>query len=720
MSTSLPIDSALPANRLAHSTSPYLQQHAHNPVDWFEWGPEALERARRDNKPIFLSIGYSACHWCHVMAHESFENPDIAAVMNRHFVNVKVDREERPDLDEIYMQATMLFNQGQGGWPMSVWLTPDLKPFYAGTYFPPQSRWNRPGFKELCERIGELWGARHGELMQSADEAASLLQRSLTAGSQDETGAVPALSLEHLDYTVQLLARLFDAEKGGISGGGTNKFPPSMAMDLMLRWHRRTARVADPTGELARRRDTVLNRVTVTLDRMAAGGIYDHLGGGICRYSTDVDWLVPHFEKMLYDQALVSRIYLDGHLATRKPLYARIAREVFDYVIGDLQSPEGGFFSTRDADSQGVEGKYYVWTRTEVLEALGKEDGALFCSFYDVSDAGNWDDPHAPGVAKNVLHVAHDLETCARLNNIEPAELDRRLSRSRSRLLDVRSMRVAPQRDEKILAEWNGLMIASLARGSAVLNDRRFADAAVRAAEFILSKQYRNGRLHRSYRDGRTLEMAFLTDYACMIEGLIELYEATFEKRWLDAALELNATAIRLFHDENAGGFHFTASDHERLIARTKDVRDSAVPSGNSVHLMNLLRLSVMTGDGSLRKLAERSMQCFAATVLSGPAASERFLSAVEFALSGPVEVAIVGNPDDPRTTALLRTIHETYLPNRVLMLSSPDRPDGAPLSPLLQNRSLVSGAPAAFVCRNYACKRPATTPEQLAAQLRE
>jgi len=696
-------------NRLIDATSPYLLQHAHNPVDWHEWGPAALDRANQQDKPIFLSIGYAACHWCHVMAHESFENEEIAAVMNKHFINIKVDREERPDLDEIYMQATMILNQGHGGWPMSVWLTPDRRPFFAGTYFPPTSKWGRPGFKELCERIGELWRTRRNAIEADAERLTSAVARSLRTTTDVDT----PLTLDVIDRTVTMLAGAFDHDRGGIISGGSNKFPPSMALDLFLRTIAR-----DGTDEPTRRE--LLELVNLTLDRMARGGIYDQLGGGIHRYSTDVDWLVPHFEKMLYDQALVSRIYIDAYQFTGKPLYARIACEIFDYVIDDLQSPEGGFCSTRDADSEGEEGKYYVWTRHEIIEVLGREDGELFCSYYDVSDSGNWNDPHAPGVAKNILHVPRDLETVAKLNKIDPQKLEKRLAASRRKLLDVRRKRVPPGLDNKILAEWNGLMIASLARGGAAFNEKKYVEAAAKAADFVLTRQYEDGRLLRAYRNGRRLEAAFLTDYASMIDGLIELYEATFDRRWLDRAIELNTAAIEHFFDEQSGGFFFTADGHEQLIARSKDIRDSATPSGNSVQLMNLLRLSVMLGDETLRRPAEETMNHFAGQIIRSPGTGERFLAAVEFALAGPVELAVVGAASNPRTQALLRKINSTYVPNRVLLLSNLADAGKNVDSPLLQNRPLVGGHPAVYVCRNYTCQRPATTPTELESQLRQ
>ena len=690
-------------NRLIDAASPYLLQHAHNPVDWYQWGPEALERARKEDKPIFLSIGYSACHWCHVMEKESFENEEIAALMNKLFVCIKVDREERPDLDEIYMRATTTLNRGQGGWPMSVWLTPELKPFAAGTYFPPTSRWGRPGFKDICEKIGQAWLTEREKINEFGERITQAIATDLAPAAP---GPGAALSLDLIDKTADTLAGAFDAQRGGMSGGGTNKFPPSMAMDLMLR---SASRKRDDQPRAKRLTDLV----ELTLDKMAGGGIYDQLAGGIHRYSTDVMWLAPHFEKMLYDQALVSRIYIDAFQRTQKPLYARIAREIFDYVIADLQAPEGGLRSTRDADSEGEEGKYYVWSKDEILQILGQDDGEIFCSYYDVSDAGNWEH-------KNILNVPRSVEVVAKINKIEPAELKQRLTAARLKLLAVRVQRIPPHLDDKILCEWNGLMISSLARGGAVLDEKRYVQAAAKAADFILDKQYKHGRLLRAYRDGRVLETAFLSDYACMIDGLIELYEATFEKRWLDKALELNDALTKNYWDKTDGGYFFTPHDHEKLLTRTKDVRDSAVPAGNSVQLMNLARLSVMLGDETLREMAERAVRAFTGEVSQAPYSSERFLAGVEFTLLGPVELAIVGDPHDESTQALLRQARQTYLPNRVIMLLDPTHPEQAIKSPLLEARTLIDDQPAAYVCRNYACKLPVTTPADLAKQLAE
>jgi hypothetical protein len=704
-------------NRLAQAASPYLRQHAGNPVDWHEWGPEALARARRENRPIFLSIGYSACHWCHVMARESFANPDVAAVMNANFVNIKVDREERPDLDEIYLRATLLLNHGQGGWPMSVWLTPDLDPFFAGTYFPPTARSRQVGLMELCQAIGEAWDARRDEIVTHAGKLTEVLRESLQARPANPTG----LSLAAVDEAAEMLADAFDPVSGGLISGPTNKFPPSLAIDLMLR----SAARRPPECQV---RKKLLELTELTLGHMAAGGICDQLGGGFHRYSTDVEWHVPHFEKMLYDQALVSRAYLDAYQLTGRPLYAVVVRRTLDYVLADLRSAQGGFYSSRDADSEGGEGRYYVWTRAEVLEAVGPEDGELFCAHYDVREGGNWNDPHQPltergaikgqpRAARNVLRELRDHECCAKFYGITPQECAERLARGRAKLLAARAKRVPPGLDNKILCEWNGLMIGSLARAGCALDQTEYVQAAARAAGFILD-QRQNGRLRRSYHDGRALGPAFLSDYAGLIEGLIELYEATFQKRWLEQAAELNRVAIEHYWDPAEGGFYFTPNDHEPLIARSKDLRDAVVPSGNSVQLMNLLRLSALLGDQELRSLADRTMAAFAGQVLSSPWAAERFLAGVDFALAGPTEVAVIGDPAAPQTRALLRQVYETYLPNRLLALHNPARPADSIASPLLADRGMVQDRPTAYVCRNHVCQQPATTPQELAQRL--
>ena len=694
---------AVHTNRLVDATSPYLLQHAHNPVDWYPWGEEALKRAKREDRPIFLSIGYAACHWCHVMERESFENEEIAAILNQHFVAIKVDREERPDLDEIYMNATMLANRGQGGWPMSLFLTPEQKPFFAGTYFPPESRYGRPGFKDLLLSISDAWRDRRQEVYDSADHLVESMGRYAVL-PKSEVSIAPDLVAQVADR----LANAFDPRTGGVRSGSTNKFPPSMAMTLMLREYHRTKRAGKPKAIL-------LERVERTLDHMARGGIYDHLGGGIARYSTDPDWLVPHFEKMLYDQALVSGVYIEAYLLTGRARYAEVATDIFDYVLADLQSPEGGFYSTRDADSEGVEGKYYVWSKDEILSILGEKAGELFCSYYDVTASGNWE-------GHNILNIQRDLETVARLNNVDPDTLKQSLDESRTKLLAVRSKRVPPALDDKILTAWNGLMIASLARGGRVMGDVKYVQAAERAAGFVLGGLTRDGRLLRTYRAGKAHLPGYLDDYAFFVEGLLELYEATFDRRWLTEAVRLNDDMIAHFWDEAGGAFFFTADDSEKLILRNKDSRDGAIPSGNSVALMNLVRLSLMLGRDDLRDKAEATMAAFASKVTEQPYGFDRFLQAVAFLNGQPREIAIAGAPGDKGTRALVAAVNGVYDPHRVVMLLDPEESDSASWAetiPLLRGKMLVDQKPAVYVCRNYTCRRPVTQVEQVIAQLK-
>ena len=688
-------------NRLIRATSPYLLQHAHNPVDWYEWGPEALERAQKEDKPIFLSIGYSACHWCHVMERESFENEETAAVMNEHFVCIKVDREERPDLDDIYMTATQAMT-GSGGWPMSVWLTPNQEPFFAGTYFPPEDRFGRPGFRSLLLNIAEAWKGKRGELDQRAKQLTAAIRNHLVV-KPGPGGVSPTILVD----AAERLSSLFDSQLGGLrSGSSPNKFPPSMAMDLMLRAHQQSAGAAAGAPINTR----LLDLVELTLEKMAHGGIYDHLGGGIARYSTDVRWLAPHFEKMLYDQALVSNIYLDGYRMTGKPLYARVAGEIFDYVIADLQSPEGGFYSTRDADSEGEEGKFYVWTRDEVESILG-EDAKLFCDYYDISGAGNWE-------GHNILNVPRPVELVAKLNNVTVDALESVLARGRKRLFEVREGRVKPHLDDKVLSSWNGLMIASMARGYRILKDTKYRDSAVKAAEFVLSEMVVDGRLQRTYRKGKTHTPGFLDDYAFMIEGLLNLYETTFEIRWLDEAAKLNDRVMKHFRDAEQGGFFFTDDQAEKVLARAKDASDGAIPSGNSVQLMNLLRLSILLDRKDLADEADKLMRCFGSRLSQNVFQSERMIAAIDFHLRGPKEVAFVSSdPDDPDLAKLVEAVWSTYVPNQVMACLTHGRPDADALAkkvPLLAGKTPLGDGPAAYVCKNYACQAPTGDPAEL------
>ncbi|MEK6674840.1 MAG: thioredoxin domain-containing protein [Planctomycetota bacterium] len=682
-------------NRLIRATSPYLLQHAHNPVDWHEWNPEAFEKAKREDKPIFLSIGYAACHWCHVMEHESFEHEEVAEVMNRFFVNVKVDREERPDVDEIYMAYTQA-RTGHGGWPMSVWLTPDGAPFFAGTYFPSDQ------FVDVLGQISETWRSKREQVIASAEGARDFFAQ--WSATDKPAEGVP--QRDTIDQTAVRLARAFDSATGGVAGGGRNKFPPSMAMELMLRVHHRN-------GD-----QNVLEAVDNTLDHMARGGIYDHLGGGICRYSTDTEWLVPHFEKMLYDQAMVSAIYLDGYQVTRKREYAAVAADIFDYVIADLQSSEGGFYSSRDADSDGFEGAFYIWTVDQVGEVLGEADAKLFCSFYDVTETGNWFERmgHAPRGPKNVLRILKKPDVFAKLHGLSEEEVFRRLKEWRGKMQTARNKRTSPGLDDKILVGWNGLMIGSLAKGASVLNEPKYAQSAERAAEFILAKMLRDGRLFRTYRKGESRLTAYMEDYAFLIEGLLNLYEATFDRKWLDRAVTLSDTAMKYYLDESGGGFYFTASDGEALLARSKNPHDSAIPSPNSVHALNLLRLAVLTGRKEHRANAERLFKAFAGDVTQNPFAFERQLCALDFYHDRVKEIAILGDSSAPETAGLLRMVHNGYLPNKVVV-HAPDLTADTTI-PLLTGKTKRNGLSTAYVCENYTCQLPVTSPADLAKQL--
>jgi len=681
-------------NRLARATSPYLLQHAHNPVDWFEWGDEALTKARKEDKPIFLSIGYAACHWCHVMEHESFENEEVAAILNKNFVSIKVDREERPDIDELYMAYTQALT-GSGGWPMSVFLTPEGVPFHAGTYFPKEN------FMQLLEHVADTWHNDRDRITKNSENTKGFFEQ-WSGGPKPAEGGI---SLETIDKSAVVLARHFDRSLGGMSGG-SNKFPPSMDMELMLRVYRRT------------KNQDLLDAVNVTLEHMARGGIYDSLGGGICRYSTDPQWLVPHFEKMLYDQAMVSGIYLDAFQATKNREYAKVVADIFDYVIADLRSPDGAFFSSRDADSDGLEGKFYIWTVAEIKEILGDADGELCCKYYDVTPTGNWFERlgHAPSGPKNILHISKPPGVFAKMNGLSSEEFENKLATWREKLRAARAKRTPPGLDDKILTDWNGLMIASLAKGARTLHEQKYADAAANAASFILREMRRDGRLLRTYRAGHARLPGTLSDYAFFVEGLINLYEATFDQKWLDEALSLTETTNQFFFDEKNGGYFYTASDAEKLLARSKQPQDAAIPSANSVHAMNLLKLAIIFDRKDLRSKAESIFKAFAPMVEDAPYSFERLCCAADFYHDKVREIAIIGDPASAETDALLRTVYDRYLPNKVVV-GAPDKTDDTRM-PLLDGKSRRQGHSTAYVCENYHCQAPAVKKEELNAQL--
>jgi uncharacterized protein YyaL (SSP411 family) len=671
-------------NRLIHETSPYLRQHAHNPVDWYPWGAEALERARQLDRPIFLSIGYSACHWCHVMEHESFENEEIAKVLNDHFVSIKVDREERPDLDQIYMASVQMLT-GAGGWPMSVFLTPDLKPFTGGTYFPPDDRYGRPGFKRLLLHIAEVWHSRRAEV----EEAASQITGHLRDFGQleKEEGTLDASLLQQ---ALNGLARAFDSRYGGF--GQAPKFPHPMDLRVLLRCWRR---FNDPHA---------LEMVRITLDHMAMGGIYDHLGGGFARYSTDERWLVPHFEKMLYDNALLVPCYLETFQATGEPFYREIAEETLGWVLREMTSPDGPFYSTLDADSEGEEGKFYVWTEAEIGQVLGKDEADLFSEVYGVEPEGNWEH------GKNILHRVKTFAQYARLHGLSEADLRNRIDPSRRKLFEVRSKRVWPGRDEKALTSWNGLMIGALAQAAQVLDRRDYAAAAARAADFLLTRMRgSDGRLLRTWSAGSEPKLnAYLEDYSFLLDGLVSLYEATFAPRWIEAALELAEVMIDQFWDAADGGFFYTGRAHEALIARGKDPHDNAIPSGNSMAVTALLRLVKLTGRMDLQEKAETTLRLYRGLLAAHPLAAGQMLLALDFSLGPVQEIAIVGDPATEDTRRVLRLLAGSYQPHRVLALKATggDEKKLDELLPLLAGKT-SQGPVSVYVCQNFTCRAP-------------
>ena len=679
------------SNRLAHETSPYLLQHKDNPVDWYPWGAEALARARAEDKPILLSIGYAACHWCHVMEHESFEDPETAALMNAHFVNIKVDREERPDLDTIYMAAVQAIT-GQGGWPMTVFLTPHGEPFYGGTYYPPTPRHGLPAFRTLLTRIAAIYAGERDTVAQNVTAIGERLQASLRFSGQ---GGAGALAPELLDQAVRQLAQDFDTAEGGF--GGAPKFPPSMTLDFLLR-------------QAARGGAEALAMAELTLTKMARGGIYDQLGGGFHRYSVDRVWLVPHFEKMLYDNALLVPVYLHAFQLTGNPFYRRIAEETLDWAAREMTAPEGGFFSTLDADSEGHEGKFSVWTADELAALLGEADARIVSAYWDVTPGGNFE-------GANILHVPREMDEVAAALGVAVEAVRAALDRAKPLMFAARERRVHPGRDEKVLTAWNGLMLRAFAAGAATLNRADYRATAERAAGFVLTHLRRDGRLLRTYKDGQAKLNGYLEDYAFLADGLLALYDATFDARWLDEARTLAETMRDLFWDDADGGFFDTARDHESLIARPKSLFDNAIPAGSSVAVQVLQRLAVVYGQPEYTDIADTVLRNLAPTMARYPSGFGRLLCALDFALATPQEVALVGEPDAPGIAALLAVVRARYRPNTVLALRPPDAPDGAQPA-LLRGREMIGGQPTAYVCERYACQLPVTDPAALAAQL--
>ena len=673
-------------NRLAHETSLYLKQHANNPVDWFPWGPEALARAKELDRPIFLSVGYSACHWCHVMEHESFEDEATAAVMNAHFVCIKVDREERPDIDTIYMNALHLLTREGGGWPLSVFLAPDLTPFFAGTYYPPDDRYaahGRPGFKQLLAGIHNAWHTQRDKIT----EIGASIVADLQGMSRLEAGEA-AVSPELLAGALSTLRRSYDPRHGGF--GSAPKFPHALELRLLLRL---SDRFADPVA---------LDMVTHTLTAMARGGIYDQVGGGFARYSVDAKWLVPHFEKMLYDNALLTSAYVEAYRKTGDPFFWQIARDTLDYIIREMWSDSRGFFSTQDADSEGEEGKFYVWSLEQLREILGTEDAEFACKVWGATKEGNFE-------GHNILFRTLSDEDEAKAHGLAVADFQTKLQGVKNTLYAARAKRVWPGRDEKILTAWNGLMIAAFAQFGMATDDEDTKVAAL-AADFILTTMRTpDGRLHRTAGAGQPPKLnGYLEDYAFLADALVTLYEATFDPKWLRAAIELAEVMLKHFADKDAPGFFFTADDHEQLIARTKDLHDGSTPSGNAMAVTALLRLAALTGRRDLAEPAERALKGYRATMADHPAASGQMLVALDFYLGPVQQIAIVGPQHDKDTRRAIAAARRGFAPNRVVAFHDPAAgPPPADLAPLFEGKEAVGGAATVFVCENFACRAP-------------
>lgn len=674
-------------NQLIHETSPYLLQHAHNPVDWHAWNEEALQKSRAENKPILLSIGYSACHWCHVMEHESFENESIAQLMNERFISIKVDREERPDLDQIYQTVCQMLNQ-QGGWPLTMFLTPNLEPFWGGTYFPPDDRYGRPGFPRVLTAISDHYRSEPDKVKEAVNEIGRALQEMNRAGG----GSEPSQDL--LAQAAPQLTHAFDTRSGGF--GSQPKFPNTMSLEIFLRQWKNS-------GD-----ESYLKMVNLALRKMAEGGIYDQLGGGFHRYSTDAIWLVPHFEKMLYDNALLTRSYTQAYQATGDSFFRRIAEEVLQYVSREMTSPEGGFYSTQDADSEGEEGKFFVWTPAEIRQVLGETEGALFCQFYDVTDNGNFEH------RKSILHVAGSMDRLAKDYRMPVEQVETTLARGRERLFQFREARIKPFRDEKILTGWNGLMISAFAEAGKVFGEPEYLKVAARAAGFIRDQLCDGSRLRRNFCQGQARGEGYLDDYAFLIAGLLDLYEATFEIEWIDWAASLLDTMIALFREEESGDFLFTPAGAESLIVRPRQNHDQAIPSGVSVAAMNLLRLSGLLDRPELRDQATGIFKANSEEMERNPHGTGNLICAWDLYQHGPAEVVILADKNQAAVQRELSKLYRHYLPNKVVIVAAP----GSQEPPIVQGKESRGDEMTAYVCRNFTCSAPVTSWDALQREL--
>ena len=689
------------SNRLVQEKSPYLLQHAQNPVDWYPWGEEAFEKARKENKPIFLSIGYSTCHWCHVMEHESFEDTGVAKLMNDHFVSIKVDREERPDIDNIYMSVCQM-TTGSGGWPLTIIMTPDKRPFFAGTYIPKENRFGRLGMLQLVPRIAEIWNTKQSDIQESANQITAALQQ-LNEGA---VGDEPDESV--LSAAYDQLRQRYDEWYGGF--GNAPKFPTPHHFYFLLRFWKR----AD--------NPTALEIVEQTLLAMKRGGIYDHLGYGFHRYSTDRVWLVPHFEKMLYDQAMLTYAYTEAFQATGNKEFQKTAGEILEYVLRDMTSKEGGFYSAEDADSEGVEGKFYVWTEKEIREVLDPAD-AEFCLYvYHVKKEGNFiDSVTGTSSDENILHLEKPLTELASGLKMSEKEFGDQLKSIRSQLFAHREKRIHPYKDDKILTDWNGLMIAALSKAAQVFSDSTYLEAAQKAVNFIQTKlRNKDGSLIHRYRDGEASLPAHVDDYAFLTWGLLELYEACFDTQYLQLALELNQYLLDHFWDDQNGGFFFTADNSEELLVRRKELYDGAVPSGNSVAMLNLLRLGRITANTSFEEKATKLLRAFSGNINEAPSAYTQLMMGIDFALGPSQEIVIAGNSDSADTKKMLDAIRAKFIPNKVVLLRPLDKetPEIAGIAPFTKNQTSVGGKATAYVCRNYVCNKPTTDVKEMVGLL--
>ena len=694
-------------NRLVKEKSPYLLQHAYNPVDWYPWGTEAFVKAKKEDKPIFLSIGYSTCHWCHVMEEESFSNLEIAQSLNKYFVSIKVDREERPDLDNIYMNAVIAMS-GSGGWPSNLFLTPDLKPFYGGTYFFPEDRWGRAGFKSILNSIAKNWQSRKEKILVSAEELVDILKKQSEVKAQ-ETAPLDEMILkkayEHFYVS-------FDAQNGGF--GSAPKFPSGHQLSFLLRYWKRT------------KEPKALEIVEKTLAEIAKGGICDQIGGGFHRYSTDQKWLLPHFEKMLYDQAILSRAYLEAFQATGKKEYAIAAREIFEYVLRDMAYKEGGFYSAEDADSlspenpkEKREGAFYLWSKDEILNILGKENGEIISYYFGVEPEGNVSaDPTGEFKAKNILHLVHSLEETAGHFKKPLAEIEKIIADAKSKLFITRSQRTRPHLDDKILVDWNGLMISSLAFGSRVLNQPRYSEAAEKSAQFILKNLViKDGRLLHRFREGEAAIEGMIDDYAFFIYGLIDLYEATFNPDYLEEARRMSYDMLEFFWDKTQGGFFFVSESVDKLLFRQKGLYDTALPSGNSIAALNLIRLSRLLMDKEFEKKADTLLKVFSGEILQAPFGYCQMLIGLDFLLGPAKEIVIAGGGVPQLELEMISRIYERFIPNKVVAFRPADEKELerlAGLMPFIKELTALEGRTTVYVCENYICNLPTANVEKV------